>query len=193
MEEQRDLKSSDRVPPSPPVLGLQVVQQNRTTNFFIDNILRPDFGCRKDPGPDPGLGLREHSSVPILRPNLPGTPNLDPNLDSGCSSDSTSSSSSSSSSPKQSSRTGTGPAGPGGPGTLTDSDGVQTEDRTGGGDRVRNGTGTKAPDSQALLWPAWVYCTRYSDRPSSGKTRTSEPGPDRNQLLGPKHFDLTEK
>ncbi|KAI4794846.1 hypothetical protein KUCAC02_031803, partial [Chaenocephalus aceratus] len=23
-------------------------------------------------------------------------------------------------------------------------------------------------DSQGLLWPAWVYCTRYSDRPSSG-------------------------
>lgn len=21
----------------------------------------------------------------------------------------------------------------------------------------------------ALKWPAWVYCTRYSDRPSSGK------------------------
>ncbi|XP_052864321.1 segmentation polarity homeobox protein engrailed-like [Anopheles cruzii] len=23
------------------------------------------------------------------------------------------------------------------------------------------------------LWPAWVYCTRYSDRPSSGKSRTA--------------------
>ncbi|KAH9420874.1 homeobox protein [Dermatophagoides pteronyssinus] len=22
---------------------------------------------------------------------------------------------------------------------------------------------------QPVLWPAWVYCTRYSDRPSSGK------------------------
>lgn len=21
-----------------------------------------------------------------------------------------------------------------------------------------------------MLWPAWVYCTRYSDRPSSGKS-----------------------
>lgn len=27
-----------------------------------------------------------------------------------------------------------------------------------------------APDTQQpLLWPAWVYCTRYSDRPSSGE------------------------
>ncbi|NXM28268.1 HME2 protein, partial [Oxyruncus cristatus] len=24
---------------------------------------------------------------------------------------------------------------------------------------------------QPMLWPAWVYCTRYSDRPSSGNTR----------------------
>lgn len=24
-------------------------------------------------------------------------------------------------------------------------------------------------DEVALKWPAWVYCTRYSDRPSSGK------------------------
>lgn len=24
--------------------------------------------------------------------------------------------------------------------------------------------------SQPMLWPAWVYCTRYSDRPSSGRT-----------------------
>lgn len=23
----------------------------------------------------------------------------------------------------------------------------------------------------ALAWPAWVYCTRYSDRPSSGETQ----------------------
>ncbi|NWI63187.1 HME2 protein, partial [Todus mexicanus] len=23
--------------------------------------------------------------------------------------------------------------------------------------------------NQPMLWPAWVYCTRYSDRPSSGK------------------------
>ncbi|KAK9503622.1 hypothetical protein O3M35_010142 [Rhynocoris fuscipes] len=23
--------------------------------------------------------------------------------------------------------------------------------------------------SEQTVWPAWVYCTRYSDRPSSGK------------------------
>jgi hypothetical protein len=30
-----------------------------------------------------------------------------------------------------------------------------------------SGTVTGSPQ---LLWPAWVYCTRYSDRPSSGKS-----------------------
>lgn len=27
---------------------------------------------------------------------------------------------------------------------------------------------TSSSSSQPMLWPAWVYCTRYSDRPSSG-------------------------
>uniref|UniRef100_A0A668UJW8 Homeobox protein engrailed-like n=1 Tax=Oreochromis aureus TaxID=47969 RepID=A0A668UJW8_OREAU len=97
--------------PSPPILPLQVAQQaHRTTNFFIDNILRPDFGCKKEHG----LGLRE-------RAQTSGTPCQDSN----CSTDSSSSSASSASlaSPKK---------------------------------------------SNPLLWPAWVYCTRYSDRPSSG-------------------------
>lgn len=34
---------------------------------------------------------------------------------------------------------------------------------------------SKAPaqssdSKQPMLWPAWVYCTRYSDRPSSGES-----------------------
>lgn len=28
-----------------------------------------------------------------------------------------------------------------------------------------------APPATPSLWPAWVYCTRYSDRPSSGKRK----------------------
>lgn len=30
-------------------------------------------------------------------------------------------------------------------------------------------TTSKGKDSGPMVWPAWVYCTRYSDRPSSGK------------------------
>nr|XP_028600140.1 homeobox protein engrailed-1 isoform X2 [Podarcis muralis] len=34
--------------PPPPPQQQQPQQQHRTTNFFIDNILRPDFGCKKE-------------------------------------------------------------------------------------------------------------------------------------------------
>lgn len=34
-----------------------------------------------------------------------------------------------------------------------------------GGSESKTETGK---DGQPMLWPAWVYCTRYSDRPSSG-------------------------
>ncbi|XP_063353235.1 homeobox protein engrailed-1a [Pelmatolapia mariae] len=165
MEEQRDLNSSDSSEgesvspspslPSPPILPLQVAQQaHRTTNFFIDNILRPDFGCKKEHG----LGLRERAQTSgrervhpaISRPSLPGTPCQDSN----CSTDSSSSSASSASlaSPKKSNgRTGTG-----------------TGENTSSSLVVLNGTAAPTPETQPLLWPAWVYCTRYSDRPSSG-------------------------
>ncbi|CDQ93321.1 unnamed protein product [Oncorhynchus mykiss] len=139
MEGQRDVHSPELSEgesvspspslPSPPILPLQAAQQaHRTTNFFIDNILRPDFGCRKEQG----LGARERSQTSsrerahplVARPTHPGTPCQDSN----CSSDSTSSSSSS----------------------------------------LAFGGAAPSPESQPLLWPAWVYCTRYSDRPSSG-------------------------
>lgn len=187
MEEQRDLNSSDSSEgesvspspslPSPPILPLQVAQQaHRTTNFFIDNILRPDFGCKKEHG----LGLRERAQTSgrervhpaISRPSLPGTPCQDSN----CSTDSSSSSASSASlaSPKKSSVSGGGAAAA--PSTGN-GHGVKAEGRTGTGAGentssslvVLNGTAAPTPETQPLLWPAWVYCTRYSDRPSSGK------------------------
>ncbi|XP_037644882.1 homeobox protein engrailed-1-like isoform X2 [Sebastes umbrosus] len=193
-QQQRDVNSSDSSEaessvspahslPSPPILPLQAAQQaHRTTNFFIDNILRPDFGCKKEHGLH---GPRERAQTsgrdrehrehrvhpPVSRPSLPGTPCHDSN----CSSDSTSSSSASSTSlasPKKSNGGGTAAAA-----STGSSGGVKAEERTGGGGTgengssslvVLNGTGASTPESQPLLWPAWVYCTRYSDRPSSG-------------------------
>ncbi|KAM4609194.1 homeobox protein engrailed-1a [Polymixia lowei] len=171
MEEQRDLNSPDTSEgesvspspslPSPPILPLQVAQQaHRTTNFFIDNILRPDFGCKKELG----LGARERAQTSsrdrvhplVVRPNHPGTPCQDSN----CSSDSTSSSTSSlalSPSPKKSS---TAKADESSGGTGTSSSVVVLNGSSGGS--------ATTPEAQPLLWPAWVYCTRYSDRPSSG-------------------------
>ena len=181
MEEQRDMNSTDSSEgesvspspslPSPPILPLQVAQQaHRTTNFFIDNILRPDFGCKKEHGARERAqtSSRERVHPAVGRPSLPGTPSQDSN----CSSDSTSSSASSS--PKKSSGSGGGTADAAA--STESSGGVKAEERTGGAGEnttssvvVLNGTGTSTPESQPLLWPAWVYCTRYSDRPSSGK------------------------
>ncbi|MBN3321836.1 HME2B protein, partial [Atractosteus spatula] len=74
---------------------------HRITNFFIDNILRPDFGRRKEVtfGRDQSHASRREQCL------------------------------------------------------SSDSDSSQASSTT---------------PSQPMLWPAWVYCTRYSDRPSSG-------------------------
>ncbi|XP_056645003.1 homeobox protein invected-like [Diorhabda sublineata] len=45
---------------------------------------------------------------------------------------------------------------------------------TGPVDLSRTEEKEKKEEKQPILWPAWVYCTRYSDRPSSGP-RTRRP------------------
>lgn len=184
--EQRDVNSTDSSEPesvspapslpSPPILPLQVAQQaHRTTNFFIDNILRPDFGCKKDQGGRErahSSGGRERVRPSVGRPNNPATASQDSN----CSTDSSSSSASSASlaSPKKSH--GSGGGGPAA--DVSSSGGAKGEDRSAGTSSssslvLVNGTESSTPEKQPMLWPAWVYCTRYSDRPSSGKTRVS--------------------
>ncbi|XP_023837452.1 homeobox protein engrailed-1-B-like [Salvelinus sp. IW2-2015] len=177
MEGQRDLHSPELSEgesvspspslPSPPILPLQAAQQaHRTTNFFIDNILRPDFGCRKEQG----LGARERSQTSsrerahplVARPTHPGTPCQDSN----CSSDSTSSSTSSlalSPTPKKS--TSSSKANESSVGSTPKFSENTSPVMVVSG--VSSGA-APSPESQPLLWPAWVYCTRYSDRPSSG-------------------------
>lgn len=141
--------------PSPPViLPHQAAQQNhRTTNFFIDNILRPDFGCRKEPSYRSQTPGRENVNPLTARPHT-GSLCLDSSSDSTSSSSPSSSSPSSSPSSKQSNKQGEAAGTGTGTGRYADSNG---------------GSPAKTKDSQGLLWPAWVYCTRYSDRPSSGK------------------------
>ncbi|XP_055006843.1 homeobox protein engrailed-1a-like [Boleophthalmus pectinirostris] len=123
---------------------------HRVTNFFIDDILRPDFG-RKD-------AARPHGSGRVtLRLHAPGTPCRDSS--SSCSSDS---------SPacprKNGERVEPGPA-------VASAPGGKGEERTSAAQQDCPGsarTPGPSPESQPMLWPAWVYCTRYSDRPSSG-------------------------
>ncbi|KAM9334405.1 homeobox protein engrailed-1b [Symphorus nematophorus] len=156
--------------PSPPMIlpHHQAAQQaHRTTNFFIDNILRPDFGCRKEPSYRSQTPGRENVNPLGARPPPPHTGSLC--LDSNCSSDSTSSSpsSSSSSSSSPSSKQNSskqGEAASNGTGRYADSpSSIMVMSGSNGGSQS-----ITAKDSQPLLWPAWVYCTRYSDRPSSG-------------------------
>ncbi|XP_027880265.1 homeobox protein engrailed-1-like isoform X1 [Xiphophorus couchianus] len=167
MEEQRDLNSPDS---SEGESGspLQAGPQNhRTTNFFIDNILRPDFGCKREFDLSP-REKAQSSGLERLHPVLGRPFSRTPGLDSSCSSDSTVSAASTT---KCSSERLTATAG-----SDETSEGLKYEEKdeehSASSLVVMNGTGTgtgtPAPEGQALLWPAWVYCTRYSDRPSSG-------------------------
>ncbi|XP_054639053.1 homeobox protein engrailed-1-B-like [Dunckerocampus dactyliophorus] len=150
--------------PSPPIiLPHQAAQQtHRTTNFFIDNILRPDFGCKKEPSYRERNQTAGRENVNPLAAARPHAGSLC--LDSNCSSDSASSSpssSSSSSSPSSKQAKQVEPAS-NGTGRYADSPAAIV---------VMNGSNGASPPAakdQQMLWPAWVYCTRYSDRPSSG-------------------------
>ncbi|XP_005991121.1 homeobox protein engrailed-1a [Latimeria chalumnae] len=167
MEEQKDQSSRDSSEgetvsvspnlPSPPILAHQAAQQtHRTTNFFIDNILRPDFGCKKElGGRDRGqTSGRENVNPLITRPSNASTHCQDSN----CSSDSTSSSpASKQSQPKPTEGSGTTKYGENTNSTILLMGSNNGERAAGNEDGV-----------QPLVWPAWVYCTRYSDRPSSG-------------------------
>uniref|UniRef100_A0A8C5PKK8 Homeobox protein engrailed-like n=1 Tax=Leptobrachium leishanense TaxID=445787 RepID=A0A8C5PKK8_9ANUR len=145
--------------PEEPNRGVQPVLQapgnhqphHRITNFFIDNILRPEFGRRKEgtAPPDEVFSVREGGGT------------------------------------RSGEEHGQHRA------TVTDGEGV-SKTITASGDkkcemamegplksRELSGEHSLSSDSdssqasstnakQPMLWPAWVYCTRYSDRPSSG-------------------------
>lgn len=65
------------------------------------------------------------------------------------------------------STTGTVPNAPASPTSLT----TEQDKVTSTNSAATNSTGTGAKSSGGpMVWPAWVYCTRYSDRPSSGKS-----------------------
>jgi len=135
MEEQRGQGEDDSVSLVSPQ------HTHRNTNFFIDNILRPDFGCRRE------LGARaSERGVSARRALYPG---------SSCRSDGVSSSSSSSGS-----STGSSPVS----GRVPEAERGKTKASS-----ASQGEGGGSSPGKGSLWPAWVYCTRYSDRPSSGK------------------------
>ncbi|CAK7295068.1 Homeobox protein engrailed-2 [Vulpes lagopus] len=187
---------------------------HRITNFFIDNILRPEFGRRKDAGTccagagggrgsgaggEGGAGGAEGGggggggggaggAEQLLgsgrepRQSAPGAPGAGGPLPGGC---------------------GGGGGGGGGDSPGDGEGGSKALSLHGGakkgGDaggpldgalkaRALGGGGDLSVSSdsdssqaganlgaQPMLWPAWVYCTRYSDRPSSGERRAGGP------------------
>ncbi|GAA6230082.1 homeobox protein engrailed-2b-like [Lates japonicus] len=133
-------------------------QSHRITNFYIDNILRPDFGQkRKD-----RTSVREGSSLAVLirreelterkapKTGIPlqGGAGGEEGEDTGASDDQH---------PDLEARRS----------DLKVGD-AAVRGREGDGDRCRSPQASSAPAAKPMLWPAWVYCTRYSDRPSSG-------------------------
>ncbi|XP_064361816.1 homeobox protein engrailed-2 [Dromaius novaehollandiae] len=135
---------------------------HRITNFFIDNILRPEFGRRKEAGgagAEPRRPGAESRRSPAAAP-APGAP-----LPAG--------------------GAGSPGRGEGGPAALAlhgaakkggDPAALEAALKArglGGGElSVSSDSDSSQASSNAgaqpMLWPAWVYCTRYSDRPSSG-------------------------
>uniref|UniRef100_A0A6V7IGU2 Homeobox protein invected n=1 Tax=Bracon brevicornis TaxID=1563983 RepID=A0A6V7IGU2_9HYME len=108
--------------------------------FSIDNILKADFGRRiTDP-----ISLKKSRPKKIVQRPIDLTKDF---LDS---------SSESSDRGSESTTSVTNPS----PVTTTTSSSTT----------ALNGTTTTSgsDSSKQMLWPAWVYCTRYSDRPSSG-------------------------
>ncbi|XP_034257561.1 homeobox protein engrailed-2 [Pantherophis guttatus] len=151
---------------------------HRITNFFIDNILRPEFGRRKEGGGGGGGSSRDNSPERRRRRQPPQPPQQQqppPHLLDARSP---------SAAPAAGSLAEGGDGGSGGPQT-----GVPAKKGSdcgelvgalksgggggGGGDLSLSSDSDSSqassfPGGQPMLWPAWVYCTRYSDRPSSG-------------------------
>ncbi|XP_033088024.1 homeobox protein engrailed-1 [Trachypithecus francoisi] len=213
-------------PPPPPPQHLAApahqpqpaAQLHRTTNFFIDNILRPDFGCKKEQPPpqllvaaaarggaggggrverDRGQTGAGRDPVHPLGTRAPGAASLLCAPDANCGPPDGS----------QPAAAGAGASKAGNPAAAAAAAAAaavaaaaaaavaaKPSDSGGGGSGGGAGSpgaqGTKYPEhgnpaillmgsanggpvvktdsQQPLVWPAWVYCTRYSDRPSSG-------------------------
>ncbi|NP_001254648.1 homeobox protein engrailed-2 [Gallus gallus] len=140
---------------------------HRITNFFIDNILRPEFGRRKEAGGTAGEPRRpgaESRRSPAAAAPAPGAPVPGGGGGGGGGSP------------------GRGEGGPaalalhgaakkgGDPAALEaalKARGLSGAELSVSSDSDSSQAGSNA-GNQPMLWPAWVYCTRYSDRPSSG-------------------------
>ncbi|XP_029444322.1 homeobox protein engrailed-2 [Rhinatrema bivittatum] len=137
------------LPPPPAAAAALANLPHRITNFFIDNILRPEFGRRKDA--ERGLGAESGAAgPPALQAAGPGALAGQPAAASPAAA--AAGGDKKEDSAPEGAFKGRGVSG-GDQSLSSDSDSSQASSNAG---------------KQPMLWPAWVYCTRYSDRPSSG-------------------------
>lgn len=128
-------------------------QSHRITNFCIDNILQPEFGRKRTVRTlvreGHGLGViipRERKLFKSGNPQQGGAGD-EAEVDYVGASENRLSDTETRS-----------------PDLITSA--VTVKGRDGGGHRYVRAQANSCP--KTMLWPAWVYCTRYSDRPSSG-------------------------
>lgn len=167
---------------------------HRVTNFFIDNILRPEFGRRKDAGTccagagggrigsgeggasgaDGGGGAggadQLLGSGREPRQSAPCAPSAGGPLPVGGGGGGGDSPGEGESGSKALSLHGGAKKGgdPGGPLDGLKARSLGSGDLSLSSDSDSSQAGANL-GAQPMLWPAWVYCTRYSDRPSSGE------------------------
>ncbi|KAM8850480.1 homeobox protein engrailed-2b-like [Spinachia spinachia] len=138
-----------------PLLPPSNQQSHRITNFYIDNILRPDFGRKrkKGTGDRPGGIIRRDEQTGRKSSK---TRNRQPGAARGQGGEEDTAESEEQHAETEARRSdmiaGDGPV----------------KGRGGAGDHCRSPEAGPGPTSKPMLWPAWVYCTRYSDRPSAG-------------------------
>ncbi|XP_028825555.1 homeobox protein engrailed-2a [Denticeps clupeoides] len=130
---------------------------HRVTNFFIDNILRPDFGRKKEGGGGGGDGAATRDA----RSPTPGGREQAGDAV-----------------PAEGTSAARCPSGGSKKTEIAAEEPLRSREDTGdpclSSDSDSGHAASGAPANRAMLWPAWVYCTRYSDRPSSGP-RTRKP------------------
>lgn len=124
---------------------------HRVTNFFIDNILRPEFGRRKE----------AHHDELYLGRDIVARSGTEPSQHRGSATEGEGASKAIT--VTQDKKNEVAMEGARKPRALSGDHSMSSDS-----DSSQASSTTKS--KQPMLWPAWVYCTRYSDRPSSGKT-----------------------
>lgn len=152
------LREPLREPPqsSQPLMGFLRPQPEAALPFSVDNILRPDFGktavkrrLESDSAPE-----AKRSSTHGAAHGLPSAGVLTP---SSLTNGTRAAPKAAKKPPRPAPTTTTAPA-------VSPAKSVASDVTSTSGEDV-----PKDSEDKSNMWPAWVYCTRYSDRPSSGK------------------------